>query len=139
MVMVTLLTEAGERIVADGGASGDALWLSAREAEAATGWVVKPQGLCKGEVCVPLPAGREREFVSGARVNVAALWRHLGRPVVRSERGNAWVLGESAQDRAAALRSLAAPDFTLPDPSGRMHSLRDHRGKKVLLVTWASW
>ena len=33
----------------------------------------------------------------------------------------------------------AAPDFTLPDSTGRMHRLSDHRGKKVLLVTWASW
>jgi len=32
-----------------------------------------------------------------------------------------------------------APDFALPDPSGRVHRLSDHRGKKVLLVTWASW
>ena len=137
--MVTVLTESGEWVVPEGEASGEALWLPAREAEAATGWAAKPQGLCKGEVCVPLPAGREEELVRGARVNVAALWRHLGQPVVHSERGHAWVLAESARDRAAALRSLEAPDFTLPDVSGRMHSLRDYRGKKVLLVTWASW
>jgi peroxiredoxin len=49
------------------------------------------------------------------------------------------VLGEAAGDRAAALRSLQAPDFTLPDLSGRMHRLSEHRGKKVLLVSWASW
>ena len=137
--MVTVLTESGEWVVPEGEASGEALWLPAREAEAATGWAAKPQGLCKGEVCVPLPAGREQEFVRGARVNVAALWRHLGQPLVRSEGGHAWVLAESARDRAAALRSLEAPDFTLPDVAGRMHSLSDHRGKKVLLVTWASW
>src|SRR5262245_49290357 len=137
--MVTVLTETGEWTVPEGDGSGEALWLPAREAETATGWAVKPQGLCKGEVCVPLPAGREGEFVSGRRVNVAALWRHLGQPVARSDRGHAWVLAESARDRAAALRSLEAPDFTLPDPSGWMHSLSEHRGKKVLLVTWASW
>ncbi len=137
--MVTVLTESGEWTVPEAEASGEALWLPAREAEEATGWVAKPQGLCKGEVCVPLPAGREQEFVRDARVNVAALWRHLGQPVARSERGDAWVLARSARDRAAALRSLEAPDFTLPDVSGRMHSLSDYRGKKVLLVTWASW
>ena len=32
-----------------------------------------------------------------------------------------------------------APDFALPDPSGRIHRLSDYRGKKVFLVTWASW
>ena len=70
---------------------------------------------------------------------MAALWRHLGRPVAHSERGHVWALGGSARDRAATLHSLEAPDFTLPDASGRPHSLSDYRGKKVFLVTWASW
>jgi len=137
--MVTLLTESGEHALAEAEASTTALWCSAREAEKATGWVAKPEGLCRGEVCVPVPAGREREFVDGGRINLAALWRHLGRPAVRSERGHAWVLSEGAQERKATLASLEAPDFALPDPTGRMHRLSDYRGKKVFLVTWASW
>lgn len=136
--MVTLLTDNGEFSV-DAVPSATTLWCSAREAEAATGWVAKPEGLCRGPVCVPLPAGRERELVDGGRIDLAALWRHLGQPVVHSDRGHAWVLGQSARDRAAALASLEAPDFALPDPAGRVHRLSDHRGKKVLLVTWASW
>ena len=32
-----------------------------------------------------------------------------------------------------------APNFTLPDLNGKPHTLADFRGKKVLLVTWASW
>jgi hypothetical protein len=137
--MTTLLTDSGEFNATEAEIAGDALWLSAREAEAATGWVAKTEGLCRGEVCVPLPPGREAELVRGACVNVAALWRHLGRPVVHSERGHVWALGESARDRAATLRSLEAPDFTLPDAAGRPHSLSDYRGRKVFLVTWASW
>ena len=137
--MVTLLTESGEHALAEAEASTTALWCSAREAERTTGWVAKPEGLCRGPVCVPVPAGREREFVDGGRINLAALWRHLGRPAVRSERGHVWVLSEGAQERKAALASLEAPDFALPDPAGRMHRLSDYRGKKVFLVTWASW
>jgi hypothetical protein len=137
--MVTVLTESGEWAVPAAEASGEALWLPARETEAATGWLAKAEGLCKGEVCVPVPPGRDQEFVNGSRVNVAALWKHLGHPIVKSDRGHVWVLAESAADRAAALASLEAPDFTLPDPSGRPHSLSDYRGKKVFLVTWASW
>ena len=137
--MVTVLTESGEHDVKAAEPSTGALWLSAKDARQATGWEAKPEGLCKGETCVPLPAGREREFVDGGRINLAALWRHLDRPVVRSERGHAWVLSESARERQAALASLEAPDFALPDPSGRMHRLSDYRGKKVFLVTWASW
>jgi hypothetical protein len=137
--MITIQSDLGEMTVERGQADGDALWLSAPDAEAATGFVKKPEGLCKGDLCVPLPPGREAAFVRGAEVNVAGLWRHLGRPVARNARGDAWVLGEGARDRAAALETLEAPDFTLPDASGRMHSLSAHRGKKVLLVTWASW
>jgi hypothetical protein len=137
--MVTLLTESGEHALADADAQGEALWCDAREAAAATGWVLKPEGLCRGQVCVPLPAGREREWVDGGRIDLAALWRHLGRPLVHSERGHVWVLAESARERAAALGSLEAPDFALPDAAGRVHRLSDYRGKKILLVTWASW
>jgi hypothetical protein len=137
--MATVLTESGEFTVPAAETQGDALWLPARETEAATGWVAKTEGLCNGERCVPLPSGREQVFVREARVNVAALWRHLGHPVVHSASGHVWVLGRGARDRAAALHSLEAPDFTLPDASGRPHSLSDYRGKKVFLVTWASW
>ena len=137
--MVTLLTESGDHEVKGAEPSTEALWCSASDALRATGWEAKPEGLCKGAVCVPLPAGREREFVGHDRINLAALWRHLGQPTVRSERGDVWVLSESARERTAALASLEAPDFALPDPSGRMHRLSDYRGKKVFLVTWASW
>jgi hypothetical protein len=137
--MVTLLTESGEHEVTGAEASTEALWCPANDAFQATGWAAKPEGLCKGPVCVPLPAGRERELVDGGRIDLAALWRHLGQPAVRSERGHVWVLSASAREREAALASLEAPDFALPDPSGRMHRLSDYRGKKVFLVTWASW
>ena len=137
--MVTMLTESGEHAVDGAEASGEALWCPAREAQLITGWEVKPEGLCQGPTCVPLPSGREREFVRDGRINLAALWRHIRRPIVRSDRGDVWVLGESAGERAAALESLEAPDFALPDAAGRVHRLSDHRGKKILLVTWASW
>ena len=137
--MVTLLTESGEHEIAGTEPSPTTLWVSAPDAERATGWVAKPEGLCHGPVCVPLPAGRERDFVDGGRINLAALWSHLRQPAVHSERGHIWVLDQGARERTAALASLEAPDFTLPDPSGRMHRLSDYRGKKVLLVTWASW
>lgn len=137
--MVTLLTESGEHAARGAQASDEALWCEAGEARAATGWEAKPQGLCKDEICVPVPAGREREFVADGRINLAALWRHLGQPAVHSARGDVWVLAESGRRRAAALASLEAPDFALPDVSGRVHRLSDYRGKKVFLVTWASW
>ena len=137
--MAIVLTETTATELPDSRIEGERLWLVPAELEAATGWSVRPEGLCRGNVCVPLAPGREGELVSGHQVDAAALWRHLGQPLAHSTDGHVWVLGTAAADRAEALRSLEAPDFTLPDHTGRRHSLAEHRGKKVLLVSWASW
>ena len=86
-----------------------------------------------------MPRNRTGDFVSGGEINVAAFWRHMDLPLVHDASGQTWVLGESATSRSAQLQSLDAPDFTLPDLDGRQHSLGEQRGKKVLLVSWASW
>lgn len=137
--MTMLLIEGEERSAPGARAEGERLWIAAAELEAATGWSLEPEGLCREGMCVPLPPGNEASFVRENQVDVAAVWRHLGKPVLHDAAGAVWSLGESAEDRTAGLASLEAPDFTLPDPSGRPHRLSDYRGKKVLLVSWASW
>ena len=137
--MVTVLTEQSETEVAATTDADNDLWLSAADAARATGWVLKPEGFCKDAMCVPAPAGRGHEFIRGEAVNVAAFWRLMGRPALRDSGGDTWMLGAGADARSAQLRTLDAPDFTLPDLDGRMHSLSDHRGKKVFLVTWSTW
>lgn len=135
--MLTVLSESGE-IEVDA-TPGEELWLSDADTTRATGWTMKPEGFCRGEVCVPLPKGREDAFRREGRINVSGLWDHMGRPAPHSEAGDVWVLGEGSQELNGALASLEAPDFTLPDFEGRPHSLSDFRDKKVLLITWASW
>jgi hypothetical protein len=63
----------------------------------------------------------------------------MGRPVASDASGAVWALGESASARNGALQSLEAPDFALPDLDGRMHRLSEHLGKRVMVVSWASW
>jgi hypothetical protein len=137
--MVTIIHEERETKIAAARAAGEALWLSNADVRRATGWGLRAEGLCREDTCIPIPRGREAEFVRDGALDVAAFWRHAGHPVVRDETGETWVLGTGAGERARALRSLQAPDFALPDLDGRMHALSDHRGQKVFLVTWASW
>ena len=116
-----------------------ALWIRGVDLERATGWTLKPEGLCREDVCVMVaPSDRER-LVDGDVVCASGLWETLGRPVLHDDARSTWMLGEAAADRRRELESLEAPDFTLPDINGDLHSLSDFRGRKVFLATWASW
>ena len=137
--MVTLLHEQTEITAETARVKDGDLWLSSRDLELATGWSMKPEGFCLGDVCVPVPTANRSTYVDGDAVNAAAFWRRLGNPIAHDASGEIWALGTGASDRASALQSLEAPDFALPDLSGVTHTLSEHRGKKVLLVTWASW
>jgi hypothetical protein len=130
-IMAVVLTDRGEFEVA--AASG--LQVSPGDAEAITGWTLKPEGMCRDELCVPLGDEARRD----GKVDIAAFWVTLGHPIVSDARGEVWVLGTAAGSRSAALTGLEAPDFALPDLSGVEHRLSDLRGQKVFLTTWASW
>ena len=129
--MTVILTPTADHDVA----VRDGLWMSPADAEKVTGWTLKPEGMCRADLCVPLP----QSAVGTNEVDVAAFWQKLGGPVVASEQRDVWALGAPAEERNAALEGLAAPDFTLPDVNGVPRSLSQLRGKKVFLATWASW
>jgi peroxiredoxin len=137
--MITLLHEQRETPLPDSCADGDALWLDAAAIEQATGWSWKPEGLCHGDICVPVAPASKTELVRTGRLNLAAVWRRSGQPVVHDTASRHWVLGTGAAQRAAAMAGLQAPDFALPDLSGREHRLSQYRGRKIFLATWASW
>ena len=104
----------------------------------ALGWELKPEGLCRGGVCVPV---RDRGGPGRApTASTSPRWRALlDRPLALDVDERVAYLGASAAERGAQLATLQAPDFTLPDLDGRPHSLADYRGRKVLLVAYASW
>jgi hypothetical protein len=135
-MMLTLID--GERRHAIGAQfAGGRVQLDPADVEIALGWKLAPEGLCRGSVCIPV---RDRaSLVAGGGLDLEAFAALLGRPLAVDLEERVAALGESAGDRAAALRTLEAPDFTLPDLTGRLHSLSDHRGKKVLLIAYASW
>lgn len=139
IMTTTVISDHATTRLDDAVSDGNDLWIGKSSLEAATGWTIKPEGLCNGPVCVPVPATDAGRYVRDNAVNAAAFWRRLDKPVVRSDDGSVWVLGEGAADRMTALQSLDAPDFTLPDLDGAPVSLSNFRGKKVLLASWASW
>jgi hypothetical protein len=129
--MTRILTLTAEHEVA----VHDGLWMSSVDAEKVTGWTLKPEGMCRADLCVPMPTSA----VGTSEVDVAAFWKKLGGPVVATDGHDVWALGAPAEERNAALEGLEAPDFTLPDVEGVPRALSALRGKKVFLATWASW
>ena len=116
--------------------SGDRVRLRPADVATGLGWELKPEGLCRAGVCIPV---REAELVDADGVDLVALARALDRPLALDVEERSAYLGAPAAQRAAQLASLQAPEFRLPDLSGRMHALADYRGDKVLLVAYASW
>jgi len=103
------------------------------EVERRTGWAIKPEGACKGALCVPLPGeAEEAEFV-----DASVLAARLGMALIHDKRHELWCLGPESGGRA--LTSAVAPTLILPDYQGRDFDLASLRGRKVLLVAWASW
>jgi len=119
------------------------LWITLAELTKATQFVLKPQGVCRDELCFPLPKGRRDAFLlkegKTSWFNLSEFARLVRQPVATDTENAIWYFGPRQAEQNAYTASLMAPDFKLPDINGRPHSLKDFRGKKVLLVTWASW
>ena len=135
----TLLYGALETEVAGAVAERDRLWVPLEDLERATGWTAKTEGLCRGEICVPVPAGQTWLDGAARRLDVAAFAAHLGHAVARDDERGVWAFGPPADRGAAGAGPVVAPDFRLPDLDGKQHALSDYRGKKVLLYCWSSW
>lgn len=108
--------------------------VDAAEFERGTGWALKPEGACRGEVCVPLPA----DAVTGGRVDVDAVAERLGMPVVRDEARGLTAVGPAVLG-GRVLDTAVAPELTLPTIDGDAFTLSSLRGQKVVLVAWAPY
>ena len=82
----------------------DQLDIDAGAFAAGTGWEIKPEGACKGDVCVPLPNG----------FDVTSTAQRLGMAIVHDTDEGLWAIGpESITGRA--LVSAEAPELALDD------------------------
>ncbi|MCR6032475.1 redoxin domain-containing protein [Nocardioides sp. zg-579] len=105
----------------------------------ATGWALKPVGLCRGETCVPLLGRDVVDPDDPAAVDLRAWADALGRLVAADAEAGVVALAPSAAARAREVGDGRAPSLTLPDVDGNPVSFGDLSGHKRVLVTWASW
>jgi hypothetical protein len=134
--MVTIVDGSVITLV-DGEAAPTTVLLAPAALEDATGWDLRPEGLCRGDVCVPRRAGDG--LVVDGRIDLAAFAASMRRPLAYDANAGIAVLADSPDDHAAAFDERVAPSFTLPDLDGNLVSSSEFAGQKKLLLAWASW
>jgi hypothetical protein len=135
MTQVTIIGD--ETCIVDATISDERILVDPDVLPAAMGWTLKPEGLCRDDICVPV-RDPSALFVDG-RLDVAAVADALGRPVVVDAAAGLAAIGLDAEPRRVALQTLVAPPFTLPDLDGNPHELSEWHGQKRLLHAFASW
>ncbi len=113
----------------------DRLDVTADEFARATGWEIKPEGACRDEVCVALPP---LDPDDEGRFDVTVVADRLGLPIAHDEPHGLWALGPQSGDRHV-LDSTRMPDLVLHDFDGGAFDVASLRGRKVVLLAWASW
>jgi hypothetical protein len=109
------------------------LTIPVEEFETATGWVAKPEGMCKGDMCVPTSAA----ITDDGLIDIESVAPKLGMALEAEDQTGVWALGPESGGRA--LTTAAVPALELPDANGNPFKLSSLLGRKVLLVAWASW
>jgi len=111
----------------------DSLSVGADTFAERTGWESKPEGLCKGDSCVPA----DNAVLDDGSLSVPVLADRLRMPLISDDAHDLHVLGPEAGGRA--LTTAAVPGIELTDLDGNPFQLNTLHGRKVLLVAWASW
>lgn len=122
-------------------ADPDDLWVVPEDLTRVGGFVLRGNRICLDAVCVSAPPNSDIRLTRSRQtwISLTELARQLKQAVaVDADRG-VWSFGEVPATRAGFVESAMAPDFSLPNRQGQQVRLSDFRGKKVLLVTWASW
>src|SRR5690242_5682819 len=111
----TVIYEGRETEVRVGAIHGDELWLARPELVAASGWELKPEGICKDEICVPVPEARRsaltRESNSESQVNLTEFARMIEQPFAHDDKNAVWYFGPPAWEWKDRHASREAPDF----------------------------
>lgn len=119
------------------------LWVEPYDFQRVTGWELKDEGVCKGELCVALRESDRSNFIRSTRAgdwfNVTQFARLIDQAFAHDSNNRVWYFGPPSWEWDHALDSRQAPDFTLPDLRGTMHSLADSAGRKRFLLFWASY
>jgi hypothetical protein len=108
------------------------LQISRSEFEKGSGWQIKPEGACKGDICIPL------KDAPGEQVDINRIAEDMNLPLVAEAEYGIWALGPDSIG-GRTLSTAEAPNLTLPDVDGNLFELSSLKGKKIVVYAWAPY
>jgi len=108
--------------------------LTPQEFATRTGWELRPEGACQKDVCVPLRQDVRR---ADGTIDVETFAAEMSMPLVSDAGYSLWALGPRAGGKV--IEDDQVPDVVLEGFDGHRYDLANLRGRKTLLLAWASW
>ena len=108
--------------------------VAAADFASRTDWSPTPEGLCRGEICVPAPGLLRAD----GSIDIEIASTRLGMPLIHDQAHGVYALGP-ATATGRALSTATAADPQLMTRNGEMFQLSSLRGRKVVMVAWASY
>lgn len=138
---IFVITPQGKHTLSNAFVEDGELYVNHSDLAALCGFERREEGLCRDDLCLPSPSDGRWFRMRGEEeyINLSLVADHLGQAVVHSEALDAFSFSATSAERDEYVVGNRAPDFALTDRSGDQRRLSDFRGKKVLLLTWASW
>lgn len=104
--------------------------------EKGTGWQIRPEGACKGDICIPLPD--DALSSDGRQLDISTVSETMQMPIAE-ETSMGWYALGPASTGGRALATAKAPDLSLPDLDGNEFRLSSLLGKKIVVYAWAPY
>ncbi len=119
------------------------LWIPRQDLIRVTGFELKPEGACLDDICVPVRQGVDSDMLVTRQqqewFNVSRLAEKISQASVADHDEGVWSFSAIPVQRSSFYDRAEAPAFTLADTNGNQVALSDFKGKKIMLLTWASW
>ena len=115
------------------------LFIRPDDLASVNGFELKPEGACHADTCIPVGEEMFDQDDNGRWFNLTAFAERMGQAYVADERSAVWSFAEMKPKRESMLLDALAPEFEVKDREGRIVSKDSLKGKKAMIVTWASW
>ena len=113
--------------------------INPKDLQQVNGFVIKPEGACLDDLCIPLNEQLLLEQDGRQWFNLTGFADLLEQTYVADQEAGVWSFAEIPVKRDNMMLNAMAPDIEVTDRQGNVVRMADLKGKKALIVTWSSW